>query len=166
MLKEVPKAIRPLTLLRTLDIGENQIETIRSKDFDGLHNLYGLRLAGNGIERLQDDVFQSVSTLQVRLLFSSESEIRVQIFHIADQSSANFSMKYLVWLTAKIYIRTKYDNFVGFCYKKGPICGIQFFFTLLQIVLNDFSVVCRHHLNYMKNICSVNYLCICITGIE
>ena len=104
MLKEVPKAIRPLTLLRTLDIGENQIETIRSKDFDGLHNLYGLRLAGNGIERLQDDVFQSVSTLQVRLLFSSESEIRVQIFHIADQSSANFSMNYLVWLIAKIYI--------------------------------------------------------------
>ena len=67
MLKEVPKAIRPLTLLRTLDIGENQIGTIRSKDFDGLHNLYGLRLAGNGIERLQDDVFQAVPTLQVYL---------------------------------------------------------------------------------------------------
>ena len=65
LLEEVPKAIRPLTLLRTLDIGENQIETIRSKDFDGLHNLYGLRLAGNGIERLQDDVFQAVPTLQV-----------------------------------------------------------------------------------------------------
>jgi hypothetical protein len=68
MLEEVPKAIRPLTLLRTLDIGENQIEMIRSKDFDGLHNLYGLRLAGNGIERLQDDVFQAVSTLQVCIL--------------------------------------------------------------------------------------------------
>ena len=70
LLEEVPKAIRPLTLLRTLDIGENQIETIRSKDFDGLHNLYGLRLAGNGIERLQDDVFQAVPTLQVFFHFT------------------------------------------------------------------------------------------------
>ena len=140
MLKEVPKAIRPLTLLRTLDIGENQIETIRSKDFDGLHNLYGLRLAGNGIERLQDDVFQSVSTLQVRLLFSSESEIRVQIFHIADQSSANFLMNYLVWLTAKIYIRTIYDNFVGFCYKKGPICGTQFFLFFCRLFYITFQL--------------------------
>ena len=76
LLEEVPKAIRPLTLLRTLDIGENQIETIRSKDFDGLHNLYGLRLAGNGIERLQDDVFQAVPTLQVcTWLFVNSHEI-------------------------------------------------------------------------------------------
>ena len=65
LLEEVPKAIRPLTLLRTLDIGENRIANIRSKDLDGLHNLYGLRLAGNGIQNLQDDVFKSVSTLQV-----------------------------------------------------------------------------------------------------
>ena len=109
LLEEVPKAIRPLTLLRTLDIGENQIETIRSKDFDGLHNLYGLRLAGNGIERLQDDVFQSVSTLQVRLLFSSESEIRVQIFHIADQSSANFSMNYIF---SMVNCKDLYSNYI------------------------------------------------------
>ena len=64
-LPEVPKAIRPLTLLRTLDIGENKINSIRSKDFEGLHNLYGLRLAQNGIQSLQDDVFRTVSTLQV-----------------------------------------------------------------------------------------------------
>ena len=70
LLQEVPKSIRPLTLLRTLDIGENKITDIRAKDFDGLHNLYGLRLAGNGIERLQDDVFQAVPTLQVFFHFT------------------------------------------------------------------------------------------------
>ncbi len=52
-LTDVPKAIRPLTLLRTLDVGENEIEHVRGRSFDGLANLYGLRLAGNGISQLQ-----------------------------------------------------------------------------------------------------------------
>ena len=64
-LREVPKAIRPLTLLRTLDIGENNITNIRNNDFDGLPNLYGLRLAGNGIRTLNEEVFSSIPTLQV-----------------------------------------------------------------------------------------------------
>ena len=72
LLQEVPKSIRPLTLLRTLDIGENKITDIRAKDFDGLHNLYGLRLAGNGIRKLADEVFETISTLQVLNLAHNE----------------------------------------------------------------------------------------------
>lgn len=73
-LEQVPKAIRPLTLLRTLDIGENSIEQVRGKDFEGLHNLYGLRLAGNNLKSMHDDVFQSVPTLQVLNLAHNQLE--------------------------------------------------------------------------------------------
>lgn len=82
LLEEVPKAIRPLTLLRTLDIGENQIGQVRTKDFEGLHNLYGLRLAGNGIQSLEDSVFSAVPTLQVlNLAHNQVSKLNQSVFN-------------------------------------------------------------------------------------
>ncbi len=47
---EVPKTLAFLPKLRTLDLGENQINGLKSGDFQALVTLYGLRLAGNSIK--------------------------------------------------------------------------------------------------------------------
>lgn len=63
---DVPKALRSLSMLRTLDLGENQIGAIRNESFSGgLDNLYGLRLAGNGLRRVDPEAFKELRTLQV-----------------------------------------------------------------------------------------------------
>ena len=70
----VPKAVRPLELLRTLEIGENQIKVIHNESLTGLKNLYGLRLAGNGLDHVEPAAFQHVPTLQVLNLAHNRSD--------------------------------------------------------------------------------------------
>ncbi|XP_046398301.1 toll-like receptor Tollo [Ischnura elegans] len=73
-LKEVPMAVRGLRLLRTLDLGDNVIETLvedgknSSESYpplSGLPNLYGLRLIGNHITTLTRKSFSSLPALQI-----------------------------------------------------------------------------------------------------
>ena len=78
----VPKAIKPLSLLRTLEVGENHIKTLHNDSFRGLQNLYGLRLAGNGLESIETGAFSHVETLQVlNLAHNRISELNQQVFH-------------------------------------------------------------------------------------
>ncbi|XP_045449801.1 toll-like receptor 6 [Melitaea cinxia] len=64
-LKKVPIALRNMRLLRTLDLGENQITSLEESGFVGLHNVYGLRLIGNKIENISKDVFSDLPSLQI-----------------------------------------------------------------------------------------------------
>ena len=43
----------------------DQIAALKNDSLKGLRNLYGLRLAGNGLHRVESGAFTTVSTLQV-----------------------------------------------------------------------------------------------------
>ena len=60
--------------LKTLDLGQNRIETIPQGIFDDLDNLYALRLAGNDIAKLSNTTFGNMSSLQVLNLASNRLE--------------------------------------------------------------------------------------------
>ena len=64
-LREVPKCLRSLPLIRTLDLAGNGITHVRNESFVGLDNLYGLRLADNGLRHVQSRSFAPLSQLHV-----------------------------------------------------------------------------------------------------
>ena len=64
-LRKVPKTVRSLLKLRTLDLGENKIARLDNEDFNSLRNLYGLRLAGNQVSSITKAHFVNVSALHV-----------------------------------------------------------------------------------------------------
>ena len=70
--KIVPKAIKALTLLRTLDMGENAVISVKNGSFEGLNNLYGLRMSGNGMSEIESSVFENIPSLQVLNLAHNE----------------------------------------------------------------------------------------------
>ena len=65
MLRQVPQAVRRIKLLKTLDLGENLLtNSLTADSLNGLHHLYGLRLAGNGLRTLNASMFKPVAKLQ------------------------------------------------------------------------------------------------------
>ncbi|VVD01872.1 unnamed protein product [Leptidea sinapis] len=64
-LLEVPDALWELPLLKTLDLGENQISTFRNGSFKNLNQLTGLRLIDNQIGNLTVGMFWDLPSLQV-----------------------------------------------------------------------------------------------------
>jgi Leucine-rich repeat (LRR) protein len=62
---EVPAALTELSFLRTLDLGENQITTLKNGSFKNMESLTGLRLVDNGIGNLSDGMFWDLPNLQV-----------------------------------------------------------------------------------------------------
>jgi Leucine-rich repeat (LRR) protein len=62
---DVPEAIRSLTMLKTLDLGENQISQFRSAVFKDLSVLTGLRLIDNQIENITKGMFENLPRLKV-----------------------------------------------------------------------------------------------------
>ncbi len=66
MFRQVPQAIRRIKLLKTLDLGDNLLtNSLTVASLEGLHHLYGLRLAGNGLRTLNASMFEPVAKLQV-----------------------------------------------------------------------------------------------------
>lgn len=64
-LDQVPADIGSLARLRTLDLGENRIQSVSSQQLEKLNNLYGLRLAGNQLSDIDIDVFTNNTNLHV-----------------------------------------------------------------------------------------------------
>lgn len=64
-LSEVPDALQDLSVLRTLDIGENQIKTFTNGSFRNLHQLTGLRLIDNHIGNITKGMFWDLPRLSV-----------------------------------------------------------------------------------------------------
>ncbi|KAL5288564.1 TOLL7 family protein [Megaselia abdita] len=64
-LTDVPSAIQDLAMLRTLDLGENQISTFTNGSFRNLHQLTGLRLIDNRIGNITVGMFWDLPRLSV-----------------------------------------------------------------------------------------------------
>lgn len=64
-LKTVPLALKDMRLLRTVDLGENQISVLGEQSFRGMTNLYGLRLISNQLENVTKMVFKDLPSLQI-----------------------------------------------------------------------------------------------------
>lgn len=64
-LEEVPDAIQELSFLKTLDLGENQINDFRNGSFKNLNQLTGLRLIDNNIGNLSKGMLWDLPSLQV-----------------------------------------------------------------------------------------------------
>jgi Leucine-rich repeat (LRR) protein len=64
-LQSVPDALRGLTVLKTLDLGENQISQFKAGAFKNLNQLTGLRLIDNQIENITKGMFESLPHLSV-----------------------------------------------------------------------------------------------------
>lgn len=64
-LTEVPQGIGQLRYLKTLDLGENHISRLINTSFEGLDQLYGLRLIGNELVNISRDSFSALPSLQV-----------------------------------------------------------------------------------------------------
>ncbi|XP_063234837.1 toll-like receptor 7 [Bacillus rossius redtenbacheri] len=65
VLQEVPEALKELSFLKTLDLGENQISDFQNGSFRNLQQLTGLRLIGNNIGNLSRGMFWDLTSLQV-----------------------------------------------------------------------------------------------------
>ena len=61
----VPDFVSRARELRTVDLGDNHIEVISAKDFEGLGHLYGLRLSGNSLETVDNATFANLSGLHI-----------------------------------------------------------------------------------------------------
>lgn len=64
-LKTIPLALKDMRLLRTVDLGENQISSLEEPGFRGMTNLYGLRLIGNNLGNISRTVFKDLPSLQI-----------------------------------------------------------------------------------------------------
>lgn len=64
-LKRTPDALLDVPLLKTLDLGENQIIDLTNASFRGMYQLFGLRLTENSIEVIERGVFQQMAALQI-----------------------------------------------------------------------------------------------------
>lgn len=62
---EVPKTIKFLQQLRSLDISNNRISVIANASYQGLRHLYSLRLAGNSIGNLSKGVFEDLPSIRI-----------------------------------------------------------------------------------------------------
>ncbi|XP_015610489.1 toll-like receptor 7 [Cephus cinctus] len=64
-LTSVPEALHDLPVLKTLDLGENQITEFKNGSFRELHQLTGLRLIGNNIGNLTRGMLWDLPNLQI-----------------------------------------------------------------------------------------------------
>lgn len=62
---EAPLALQNLTLLKTVDLGENMIDQLESPRLIGLPNLYGLRVTGNRVVNVSKDALKELPSLRV-----------------------------------------------------------------------------------------------------
>lgn len=113
VLERVPSVLKSLHLLRTLDLGDNQISTIDKTSFEGLDSLYGLRLVDNHIENVSRDALSTLPSLQVLNLASNRIShveqsafarnpslraIRLDSNLLSDVSGVFTNLNSLVWL--------------------------------------------------------------------
>lgn len=62
---EVPEVISNVPMLKTLDLGENHIDTITNNTFKDMKQLFGLRLTENNIGNITRGVFDNMPSLKI-----------------------------------------------------------------------------------------------------
>ncbi|XP_066599211.1 toll-like receptor 6 [Prorops nasuta] len=71
----VPVALKDMRMLRTLDLGENQIRSLGKPGFRGMSSLSGLRMMGNEISNLTQEDLAELPALQILNLAKNRIEI-------------------------------------------------------------------------------------------
>ena len=74
-LRDVPDGIGQLRYLKTLDLGENHISRLANSSFEGLDQLYGLRLIDNELVNISRDSFLTLPSLQVLNLACNKIQV-------------------------------------------------------------------------------------------
>ncbi|XP_012225544.2 toll-like receptor 6 [Linepithema humile] len=112
-LESVPVALKDMRILRTIDLGENQIRSMNKPGFRGMSSLYGLRMIGNEITNVTQEDLVELPALQILNLarnridfvedgaFTSNKElqaIRLDSNMLQDISGIFASAPGLVWL--------------------------------------------------------------------
>lgn len=64
-LDSIPVALKDMRILRTLDLGENQIRSLNKPGFRGMSSLYGLRMIGNEITNITQEDLMELPALQI-----------------------------------------------------------------------------------------------------
>ncbi|XP_018393435.1 PREDICTED: toll-like receptor 6 [Cyphomyrmex costatus] len=64
-LDSIPVALKDMRILRTLDLGENQIRSLNKPGFRGMSSLYGLRMIGNEITNVTQEDLVELPALQI-----------------------------------------------------------------------------------------------------
>lgn len=73
-LNAVPLALKHMRLLKTVDLGENNISSLDDPGFRGMYNLYGLRIIGNRIRNISKFTFMDLPALQILNIARNEIE--------------------------------------------------------------------------------------------
>lgn len=112
-LDSVPVALKDMRILRTLDLGENQIRSFSKPGFRGMSSLYGLRMMGNEITNVTQEDLAELPALQILNLAMNRIEyveegafsanptlqaIRLDSNLLQDMSSIFASTPDLLWL--------------------------------------------------------------------
>ncbi|XP_037051674.1 toll-like receptor Tollo [Bradysia coprophila] len=112
-LDNVPEALREVTLLKTLDLGENRLTTIKNTPIGEMTHLFGLRLTENYLEQIERETFAKLYALQILNLsrnkikkvdsgsFSNNSNlqaIRLDGNQLTDIAGLFTDLPNLVWL--------------------------------------------------------------------
>jgi len=73
-LDSIPVALKDMRILRTLDLGENQIRSLNNPGFRGMSSLYGLRMMGNEITNVTQEDLVELPALQILNLATNRIE--------------------------------------------------------------------------------------------
>lgn len=112
-LMQVPDVISSVPMMRTLDLGENHIDTITNETFRELKHLYGLRLTENYLTNITKGVFDKMAALKILNLSRNKIQkvapgtfdanlniqaIRLDGNYLADIEQLFAKLPSLVWL--------------------------------------------------------------------
>lgn len=73
-LDSIPVALKDMRMLRTLDLGENQIKSLDKPGFHGMSSLYGLRMIGNEVTNVTREALAELPALQILNLARNKIE--------------------------------------------------------------------------------------------
>ncbi|CAG0886331.1 unnamed protein product [Darwinula stevensoni] len=112
-LREVPKALAPLQFLRTVDLGENEVQNLEDAPWTKMTQLFGLRLINNKIGNITKETFSSLPALKILNLAHNEIEsvaqnafeknknlhaVRLDANHLKDINGLFSNLPSLIWL--------------------------------------------------------------------
>lgn len=73
-LDSIPVSLKDMRMLRTLDLGENQIKSLDKPGFRGMSSLYGLRMIGNEVINVTREALAELPALQILNLARNKIE--------------------------------------------------------------------------------------------
>lgn len=64
-LEKIPTGLSDMQMLKSLDLGENQIKSLENASFTEMSNIVGLRLTENFLETIKRGIFDKMTSLQI-----------------------------------------------------------------------------------------------------